>query len=240
MILRVFDVEMTGLPGEEKTTAIIQVGWTDVDFDEVNRSVRTVGEPVQHFCNPFRANPSLEMEIGAQATHHIDREDLVDATAPDQALMLLVGGADAFACHNKEHDGHYFTGAGKPFACTLKAAQNVWPDMERYSNQYLRYALKLPVDRKLADPAHWAGPDSYVTAHLLAAILNEGAELSDLIEWSRLPVLQTTCRFGNKHRGTKWDDVPTEYLTWMRDKATDLDRDTKHTLRFQLEKRGLT
>src|SRR5262245_34920434 len=100
MIFRTFDVETTGLPGPEKTTAIIQVGWTDVVFDEVERSVRTVGLPVQHLCNPFRASPSLEMEIGAQATHHIDKDDLVDAMAPDQAMRMLVDGADAFACHN--------------------------------------------------------------------------------------------------------------------------------------------
>jgi exodeoxyribonuclease X len=238
MIIRVFDVETTGLPAEEKTTAVIQIGWTDVVHDDGAGYAFVSTDPVQYLCNPMRANPGLSIEIGAKATHHIEEEDLTDAPAPDIIFRRLVEGADAFACHNKEHDGHYFTGAGKPFVCTLKASKRVWPDMERHSNQYLRYALKLPVDRELATPAHEAGPDSYVTAHLLAALVGEGARLSDLIEWTTSPLLLPILKFGKEHRGKRFEDVPTSYLQWMRREARDLDRDTKFTVNFHLDKQG--
>jgi exodeoxyribonuclease X len=237
MIIRTFDVETTGFPEEGKPSAIIQLGWTDVEYNDRAGTATVIKDPMQVFCNPFRANPKLRIDIGAKATHHIEEDDVKDAMSPDAALMLLVDGADAFACHNKEHDGHYFTGYGKPFICTLKAAKVVWPDAERHSNQFLRYLLKLPVDRDLATPAHEAGPDSYVTAHLLATIINEGASLSDMIEWTNGPILQKVLRFGNKHRGKTYEEVPTDYLRWMVDNA-DLDRDTRHSAKFHLDKRG--
>jgi exodeoxyribonuclease X len=236
MIWRVFDVETTGFPEDGKATAIIQAGWTDVEMNADGEIF--VGLPVNYFCNPFRANPALEMDIGALATHHIQKSDLIDAPAPDEILRKLTAGADFFACHNKEHDGHYFTGAGKPMVCTLKAAQRIWPDAERHSNQFLRYYLGLPVDRDIADPAHWAGPDSYVTAHLLAAILKEGATLDDLIEWSVSATILKTIKFG-KHRGTDFKDLPTDYLEWLWKNPSDkADRDLRATLQYHLDRRG--
>lgn len=237
MIIRTFDVETTGFPEEGKPSAIIQLGWTDVQYDDRAGTAVVLNHPFQMFCNPFRANPNLRIDIGAKATHHIEEDDVKDATSPDAALRMLVDGADAFACHNKEHDGYYFTGYGKPFICTLKAAKVVWPDAERHSNQFLRYMLNLPVDRDLATPAHEAGPDAYVTAHLLARIINEGASLTDLLEWTNSPTLQTVCRFGKKHRGKRFEDIPTGDLKWIFD-LPDIDRDLRHTIRFHLDKRG--
>lgn len=236
MIFRVFDLETTGLPDQDKTTAVIQIGWTDLDFDEAGGAVRSIGDPVQFLVNPMRANPSLRIETGAKATHHIIEEDLVDAISVDEGFRHLASRPDAFACHNREHDGHYFTGAGRPIICTLKAAKVIWPDAERHSNQFLRYHLDLPVDRQLATPAHEAGPDSYVTAHILAAILATGATLSDLITWSTSASLMAKIPFG-KHRGTRFEELPTDYLQWLRRQPGN-DRDLRHTIQHHLDMRG--
>lgn len=240
MIIRTLDFETTGFPAHEKPSGLIQIGWTDVELAEGGEfpTSISVGEPVQFLCDPRIANPKLSIDIGALATHHIIEADLDGAPAPDSIIARMVEGCDAFACHNKEHDGYYFTGGDKPFICTLKAARRVWPDMERHSNQYLRYALGLPIDRQLAEPPHHAGPDSYVTAHILARILKEGADLADLIEWTKLPTLFSTLPFGSAHRGKRMEDVPTSYLKWMRKEARDISKDIKFTIEHHLDLRG--
>lgn len=240
MIIRTLDFETTGFPAEGKPSALIQVGWTDVVYDDLNKVVESVGTPVNHFVNPFRTRPGLEIDIGAMATHHITKDDLAEAPSIEPILLQLVKGADVFACHNKEHDGYYFNPTA-PFICTLKAARRVWPEMESHSNQYLRYALKLPVDRHLAEPPHWAGPDSYVTAHLVAALLNEGATISDLIEFSYAPTIMKIIKFG-KHKGAEFKDIPLDYLEYlMRERKADRskpDRDLEATLEYWIELRG--
>ena len=237
MIYRVFDFETTGFPTEGKPTAVIQIGFTDVIVDGGQVSV---AEKTHEFLvNPFRANPGLKIDIGAKATHHLVEDDFVPIErTPDVGFRVLSTAPhgqeiSAFACHNKEHDGHYFTGGGRPIICTLRVAKKIWPDAESHSNQFLRYFLDLPVDRQRANPPHGAGPDSYVTACLLAAIVREGAGLSEMIEWSNGPELLKTIRFG-KHKGARFEDVPTDYLQWL-NKQDGNDRDLRHTIRHHLE-----
>lgn len=238
MIIRTFDLETTGLPVEGKPSGIIQIGWTDVHFTEgVPDSIR-VGEPIQYLCDPRIGNPDLKIEIGALATHHIIESDLDGAVGPDSIIAEMVNGCDAYACHNKEHDGHYFAPTDRPFICTLKAARRIWPDMERHTNQYLRYALELNVNRHKAEPPHHAGADSYVTAHLLARILREGAEMQDLIQWTSQPSLLTILRFGKQHSGKRMEEVPTTYLQWMQREARDISEDLKFTVHHELDRRG--
>jgi len=238
MLIRVVDFETSGFPEEGKLSAIIQAGWQDVEWNEATGETRLVGYPFQSLCDPRLGNPAIKIDVGAKATHHIIESDLDGAPAIETILRKLVAGADAFACHNKEHDGHYFTGGGKPFVCTLKAAQRVWPDMERHSNQFLRYALNLDLDRDLATPAHEAGPDAYVTAHLLVRLFEEGATLSDMMEWTTAPRIMPILHFGKEHRGKRLEEVPTDYLKWMWDKADLKDRDLKFTVRHHLDMRG--
>lgn len=235
MIIRSFDVETTGLPDGDKITAAIQVGWTDVLVDE-EAGTAVVGETFQMFCDPRRGNPEITIEIGALATHHIILTDLDGAVSVDVALRELAGsagGCDAFACHNKEHDARYFSGIGKPMICTLKSARNVWPESAAYNNQYLRYALDLPVDRARTEPPHHAGPDSYVTAHLLARMVQEGASLADMLEWTSAPTLLKIMPIGKDHKGKRFEDVPSSFLKWIirdiKDKP-DLVRSAMHHL----------
>ena len=43
--------------------------------------------------------------------------------------------------------------------------------VNKHSNQVLRYWLGLRLDADLAMPPHRAGPDAYVTAHLLLRMM---------------------------------------------------------------------
>lgn len=238
MLIRTFDFECTGLPQEGKPTAIIQIGFTDVHVD--GALIKVDRKTTEFLVNPFRANPSLVIETGAKATHHLIESDFDEVTmSPDQGLRMLSGEpgeVDAFACHNREHDGHYFGGGGRPIICTLRVARVVWPEAERHSNQFLRYFLDLPVDRERATPAHGAGPDSYVTAVLLAAIIAQGPTLSEMIDMTNGPRLVDVIPFG-KHKGERFEDIPTKYLQFLH-KDKPRDRDIRFTIEHHLDERG--
>ena len=96
----------------------------------------------------------------------------------------------------------------------------------------LRYWLGLDMDRSLADRAHRAMPDAYVTAHLLREILKH-ASIEDLIRWTNEPVLLPKVTFG-KHRGQPWIDIPPDYLQWVL-RQQGMNEDVLHTARYHLQ-----
>ena len=119
-------------------------------------------------------------------------------------------------------DRTFFDGAGKPWICPLKAAYRMYPDAPSHKNQTLRYLFRLKLDDAFAMPPHRAGPDAYVTAHILAdePVAKPPATL---IEWTRGPtLLPGQIKFG-KHRGTKWGEIPLDYLEWLSREANDPD-----------------
>ncbi len=71
-------------------------------------------------------------------------------------------------------------------------------------------------------PPHRAGPDAYVTAHLLAELLGS-ASVEQMVQWTSQPKRLPTLPFG-KHRGLPWPEVPLDYLQWMA-RQTDMDAD---------------
>ena len=90
------------------------------------------------------------------------------------------------------------------------------------------------MSRDHAAGAHRAGPDAYVTAHLLLEMLDH-VPFETLIEWSSVPALLIRCHIG-KERGKLWSDVDSGFLRWLLDK--DFDDDVKFTARHHLEQRA--
>ena len=88
--------------------------------------------------------------------------------------------------------------------CTYKAALRAWPDAPSHSNGALRYWLEdqglIAIDHTLTQPVHRAGPDAYVTAHILLALFNAGHTGLEMIAWTKEPRLLPTCPIG-KFRG---------------------------------------
>ena len=74
--------------------------------------------------------------------------------------------------------------ASLPWICTYKAALHVSPEAPRHSNQVLRYRRNLKLDPALAMLPHRAGPDAYVTAHLLTKLLGL-ASAEQMVQWTR-------------------------------------------------------
>ena len=129
---------------------------------------------------------------------------------------------------------------GLPAICTLKAALRVWPQAPGHSNSVLRYWLedegKLSLDFDKAMPPHRAGPDAYVTAHILKALLEAGATGKEMVAWTREPRVLPTCPIG-KFRGRQWADVEGGFLSWMLTKD-DMEADLKWNAQREIDRRS--
>jgi exodeoxyribonuclease X len=208
-VIRVIDFETTGT--EPPEAEVCEVGTCDLDLE-----ARRVHIPRTWMCGVKAMPPEV------RAVHHISLADCAgwDAFAAD---TMFDGGrnaspsVNAIAAHNSEFETKFFT-SPVPVICTYKAALRVWPDAPSHSNGALRYWLedqgKIAPDHSLTQPAHRAGPDAYVTAHILLALFDAGATGREMIAWTKEPRLLPTCPIG-KFRGKPWSDVEAGFLGWM-------------------------
>lgn len=165
MRLRVIDLETTG--AHPTGSEIIEFGSVDV----VNNAGTWQIDPV--FSTLFKPTHPLTPET--QAVHHLMDEDF-PPDLPHVTPELLRQHVkrkpepDYLVAHHVAFERHFLgphISGDLPWICTLHCAQKLWPEAPRHTNQVLRYWLRLPLDRKMASPAHRAGPDAYVTAHIL-------------------------------------------------------------------------
>jgi len=173
--------------------------------------------------------------------HHLTPQDFCDADphCDEYALRAMFDDpADVMVAHNAQFERAFIADTatgGLPWICTVRSAKAVWPQAPGHSNQVLRYWRGLQLDRALANPAHRAGPDAWVTAHLLIELLAE-ASVEQMIEWTRQPRRLDRIPFG-KHRGRSWDEPPDDYLRWMAAQG-DMDAAVVAAARQELERRA--
>jgi exodeoxyribonuclease X len=227
-VIRVFDVETTGIdPAEHR---IIEIAAFDLHSD--NR-IEYVGTKL---VNPARLIPPE-----ASAVNHLIDEDVADASPFEAVWPLFSDGAPSvYAAHNCAFDQSYIpTPAGTRWICTYKCALRLWTQAPGHGNQILRYWIGLDrhqgFDRQFAQAAHRAGPDAYVTAWLLKALLAQSS-VEELVAWTQEPPVHPRLTFG-KHRGQKWCDVPTDYLQWLRDGQHQLEDHWRYGANVELEGR---
>jgi exodeoxyribonuclease X len=219
-MIRCIDFETTGIPTPEDKHAIVEIGWCDVADDF------SVGNPHSVLCDPGRPIPHEAM-----AVHHITDADVSGAPGG----LDVLGVPTYFVAHNADYERQFFQ-PDVPLICTWKVALRLWPDASSHSLQFLRYHLGLPVQRELAAMPHRAGPDAYVCAHLMRRILMDArTSIDDMIRWSNGHALLPRCPMG-KHRGKKWDEVPTDYLQWIIG-APDMDAGIKANAKHHLKAR---
>lgn len=218
--IRCIDFETTGIPSESDPHAIVEIGWCDL-VDGV------LSLPSAVLCNPGRPIPHEAM-----AVHHITDDMVKDASG----TVDVLGSPDYFAAHNADYEQQFFR-AGRPFICTYKVALRLWPEAASHGLQFLRYHLGLAAPEHAAMPPHRAGPDAYLCAVLMQRIIEENkVSIDDMVRWSAGPALLPRITFG-KHKGSKWEDVPTDYLDWLAHKS-DMDRDVKANARHHLKQRA--
>lgn len=233
MLIRVVDLETTGF---EPPAGVCEIGWCDLIQDGESW---TVGEPHGMLVDPEQPIPPQ-----TSAVHHI-----VDADVAGQPNFALASREALFdeprmrtdhlvlVAHNAKFERQWLTSevTGEAhWICTYKAALRLWPDAPDHKNGTLRYWRNPPgLQRDLAEPAHRAGPDAYVTAMVLREMLAL-ASLDDLMLWSTGPALLPRCTFG-KHRGALWSEVPYDYLLWC--SRQQMDEDVAFTVQREMRLR---
>lgn len=228
-ILRVVDFETTGMapPAE-----VCEVGICDLT--QLADGSWDVGEPDSWLCGVAAIPPEV------RAVHHITMDDVNGAAPFDRGLLLEPRTPNALVAHNLAFEQQFLGELHLPMVCTYKAALRVWPDAPSHSNGALRYWLEdqgliTGLDPKLAQPSHRAGPDAYVTAHILRALLGL-ATGRDMVAWTREPAALPRCPIG-KFRGKPWAEVESGFLTWMLGQAS-MEDDLKWNAQRELDRRA--
>lgn len=238
VLLRVVDTETTGLEVAEHE--IVELGWTDVLFTPANRTAVVLG------TNSCLFKPTKGVPPEAMAVHHLTPamlepypvfgaqhvESLQHSSNPDNGLTPMF-----MVAHNAAFDRQWLqTGDGIYWIDTFKVANRALPGAPSFGNQVLRYFLGLDVDPVRAEPSHRAGPDSYVTACLLVALLEKVGSLSQMEAWTRAPRFYPYCPL-KKHKGQAWADVPADYLRWIL-RENGMEADIKAAAQDELDYRS--
>jgi len=229
--IRVIDFETTGF---EPPAEVVEVGYCDLIQSDAGW---VVDRPVSYLCG------ASEMPPQVRAVHHITLAEVI-GLEPFDATHLFdfnqSGVFDVWAAHNLDFEAKFIGAVTVPAICTLKAALRVWPDAPAHSNGVLRYWLEdqglLTLDHETAMPPHRAGPDAYVTAHILKALLAAGATGKEMVAWTREPRLLPICPIG-KFRGKAWADVESGFVRWMLG-VPDMEADLKWNAQRELDRRA--
>lgn len=253
----VVDFETTGVDTDKDR--IIQVG---MKLIEIRPALTTAGWSVSSRRHDYVAlfNPGMHIPPGASAVHHIVDETVVDAPASDDVYhtvkewLLDKPRHDAVVGHNiidfdlkfapYLENGEF----GAPVLDTLRLAKKAWPDMEKFSNQYLRYALQdhdpgfirhLPLNGTCTN-AHDALADCEVTAGIFVCAINAlcdgDIDIAALCKLQMEPNLLKVMPFG-KYRGKTFEEVSRidrSYFRWALANMKDLDVDMRHTMTHYL------
>lgn len=228
-IVRVLDFECSSLSPDDG--CVIEVGWADYDTD-----ARTISDPKSYLCHAASLSPDN------RAVHHIMPSQLI-GKAPFSADALndqaTEDGVSCWAAHNSEFETRWFA-PRIPVICTYKSALRAWPDAPSHSNAALRYMLedmgRCNANYAHCSPPHRAGPDAYVTAHILRELFADGHTGSQMIKWTKEPSLLPRCPIG-KFRGKPWAEVEFGFLEWMTRQA-DMEADFKWNAERELSRRA--
>lgn len=223
MIIRFLDLETSGETADHGVVELASLDLVDGAITERRDSL---------------VNPEQPIPPEASAIHH-----LVDADVADKPTFAVMGPLlvccpptpTAFVAHNAKFERQWIDPivGGIPWICSMKAAMRVWPQAEKFSNQYLRYWLHLQLGAE-AQPTHRALPDCVVTAHIFMRLQQE-ASIEDMIAWTEEPPLWPRMPFG-KHKGLEWSAVPEDYFQWVL-RQPDMDEDTKWIVRREMDRR---
>jgi len=220
MTFRVIDTETCGMDG-----GIVEIAPVDLIDGAIVK-------PMSDLVSPDRP-----ISHEAMAIHHIT-EEMVDGKPRIAAVIGKYHGSPYYVAHNAAFDRGVLPEMHGQWICTLKLAQALYPNI-RYSNQYLRYALKLDVTVPEGLYPHRALYDCYVTAALLKRIIaDSGWSVEKMLEISNSPTLLRTLKFG-KYRGQKIEDIAQQdpdYLRWMLKSIKDLSGDMRFSIEHFLEK----
>ena len=224
-IIRVIDFETTGT---EPPAEVCEAAYCDLNLED-----KRIYPPVSWLCGVKEMPPEV------RAIHHISLAECSGQPSFEPASLTEHAEFSAFCAHNSNFECQFFK-PSKPMICTYKAALRVWPDAPSHSNGALRYWLedagKTSLVHAQTQPAHRAGPDAYVTAHILLALFDAGATGRHMVSWTREPPLLPRCPIG-KFRNKLWSEVEAGFLGWMLRQA-DMDPGLKWNAQREIDRRS--
>lgn len=231
-IFNVVDLETTGFDNKKDKVVSIASVWMKPGLGIIEHDYQVV-------------DPGIQIPAEAIAVHHITNKEVVGKPALETVVDRFLGKKqDCFVAHNAKFDFSFLDTNGTPVLCTMRLARKLFPNLTKTTNQFLRYHFDLDVNTDPYGAPHHALADAVVTAHLLMFLLaklqerakdTSSFDIQKLVEWVDSPMVLNTCRFGSKHYGKKWHEVPKDYLQWMIKNVSDMDVDTRHTVEYYLK-----
>lgn len=241
-IIRVIDLETTGF--EPPEAEVCEIGWSDI----APSGLDLAGEPAgwvdsgrftSRFIKPTRPIPpetsAIHHIIDRDVEGEIDWRSMTSTLRGDLTLLPAI-----YAAHNAGFEQKFLTETTigpVQWICTYKAALRLWSEAPGHSNQTLRYwrGLALGETRAMANQAHRAGPDAYVTALILCDMLNQpGVTLAQLIAWTNEPALLVKCHIGS-WRGRRWAEIDDpSFFRWILNR--DFSEDVLFTARHHYDR----
>lgn len=200
----VFDTETTGLAGE-----LIQAGWIEFLDNRLGGATRS------HLQN---YQPSVPIEFGAMAVHHIIDADLVGC--PPSSSFALPADVQYLIGHNIDFDWQVI---GSPAHLkridTLAIARKLYPEASHTLSAliYRHYEDKAKA-REWVKSAHNAQADGEMTLWLLRQMVKTQPSIrswEDLWQFSEACRIPEIMPFG-KHKNTAIKDLPLDYVQWLR------------------------
>lgn len=234
-LIALFDTETTGSDDGaqiiESALLLIEPGLPP--FEALDDSLTAALVKVERF------KPSVPIELGAMAVHHIIEADVADYRPSSEFalpsnVVLLIG-------HNIDFDWKM---AGSPKVkriCTLALARKVWPALDAHTLGAIIYSLfSQGQARMILRDAHSADADVINLLHVLRAVCAVLRPSSWNVFWkmseeARIPEIIT---FG-KHKAkpgeppTRIEQLPRSYRDWIL-REPDMDPYLKIAVRRSL------
>lgn len=202
----ILDTETTGTENAQP----IEVAWCGVS------DPLALDGTLESFCRRYK--PSVPIEFGAMATHHIMEEDLVDC--PPAGSFEFPVDVEYLIGHKIDFDWEVIGHPSVKRICTLALARHVWPEGS-HTIGALIYRFHRAQAREWLRAAHSAAADIEFCRLILVECLRELRARGVVVDtweqvWAQSEVarIPTIMPFG-KHSGTPIAKVPPDYKRWL-------------------------
>lgn len=228
--LIVVDLETTS--ADKKDCEIIEFGAaTFTNGNWVSNS--KLFKPTEPIPPESSAVNGISNAMVAQEPHFMDASNISE----------LENDVELRVAHNVAFDkvvleSHGFKYDRDTWLCTYQLSKKLFSfikdnSISRFDLPYLRYALNLDCDHL---SSHRAGDDCVVTGKLLCVLLDimeecgiiqpDESYLPQIVDFMDTPVILETVPFG-KHKGKRFDEVPTDYWIWAVNNMDSLNEDSE-------------
>lgn len=218
MKLILLDTETTGVTANDK---VCEIAWLEIDEDlNVINSDTSLINPEKHIPSGASAVNGITDRMVANAPTLEEYIDISDNPFGDPDTL--------FIAHNAPFDMKFIKRYIHPSSselCTLRLAQEVWPEADSYKQSALAIQLGIEFAR---EDIHSAQGDLRVLLEVFRAMLHHKT-LVELIELDGLIRLDPPMMFG-KHKGTKISKLPGSYARWLKENV-ELDEHTSTALK---------